>query len=136
MNGQKYPLIGKIYILCFRNTHSYFLLLLFFIFSLLLFLLLLLSSSFWWWWCVCAQSYLTTTRLLCPWNFPWLAISSSGGSSWPRDRTHTLVSSALAGRFFTNWAIWDIPFFFKKKKSIFKSSWLTTWGLRDELCLW
>ena len=31
----------------------------------------------------------------------WVAISSSRGSSWPRDRTHASSSPALAGRFFT-----------------------------------
>ena len=31
----------------------------------------------------------------------WVAISFSRGSSWPRDRTCCLLSSALAGRFFT-----------------------------------
>ena len=31
----------------------------------------------------------------------WVAISSSRGSSWPRDRTHASCSSCIAGRFFT-----------------------------------
>ena len=48
----------------------------------------------------------TAARLLCPWDFPgkntgWVAISSSRGSSLPRDQTQV---SYLAGRFFTIWA--------------------------------
>ena len=48
----------------------------------------------------------TAARLLCPWDFPgkntgWVAISSSRGSSRPRDQTQV---SCLAGRFFTVWA--------------------------------
>ena len=31
----------------------------------------------------------------------WVAISSSRGSSWPRDRTHVSCVSCIAGRFFT-----------------------------------
>jgi len=31
----------------------------------------------------------------------WVAISSSGGSSQPKDQLSSLVSSSLAGRFFT-----------------------------------
>ena len=31
----------------------------------------------------------------------WVAMSSSRGSSWPRDQTQTLISPALAGGFFT-----------------------------------
>ena len=35
-------------------------------------------------------------------SLEWVAISFSGASSWPRDRTHV---SCIAGRFFTIWAI-------------------------------
>ena len=31
----------------------------------------------------------------------WVAMTSSRGSSWPRDQTHISISPALAGRFFT-----------------------------------
>ena len=63
--------------------------------------------------CVHAQLCLTLcnptdylSRLLCPWNsqariLEWVAISSSRGSSQPRDRTHV---SYITGRFFTIWA--------------------------------
>ena len=34
----------------------------------------------------------------------WVAISSSWGSSWSRNRTRI---SCTAGRFFTSWAIWE-----------------------------
>ena len=34
----------------------------------------------------------------------WVAISSSRGSSWPRDKTHISYVSPIAGRFFTIWA--------------------------------
>ena len=35
----------------------------------------------------------------------WVAISSSRGSSWPRDWTRVSWVSWIAGRFFTSWAI-------------------------------
>ena len=35
----------------------------------------------------------------------WVAISSSGGSSWPRDYTCVSCVSCIPGRFFTGWAI-------------------------------
>ena len=34
----------------------------------------------------------------------WVALPSSRGSSWPRDWTW---GSCIAGRFFTDWAIWE-----------------------------
>ena len=34
----------------------------------------------------------------------WAAISSSRGSSWPRDKTHISYVSPIAGRIFTIWA--------------------------------
>ena len=40
-------------------------------------------------------------RILQARTLEWIAISFSGGSSWPRDRT---LVSFLAGRFFTVWA--------------------------------
>ena len=45
-------------------------------------------------------------RLLCPWDSPgknteWVAMPSSRASSWPRNLTLSLMSPALAGRFFT-----------------------------------
>ena len=66
--------------------------------------------------CMRAQSCLT----LCdPWTvarqaplsmaFPtqeWVAISSSQGSFWPRDRTWV---SCVAGGFFTCWALGEVP---------------------------
>ena len=39
----------------------------------------------------------------------WVPISSSRGSSWPRDLTHTSCVSCIAGRFFTHWAIREAP---------------------------
>ena len=38
----------------------------------------------------------------------WVAIPSSRGSSWPRGWTHVLMSSALAGGFFTTSTTWEI----------------------------
>ena len=35
----------------------------------------------------------------------WVVLSSSRGSSWPRDRTHISYVSCIAGGFFTCWAI-------------------------------
>ena len=37
----------------------------------------------------------------------WVAISSSRGSSLPRDQTHVSLSPALAGGFFTTIATWE-----------------------------
>ena len=40
----------------------------------------------------------------------WVAISSSRGSSWPRNRTCTsCIASCIAGRFFTTSATWEAP---------------------------
>ena len=36
----------------------------------------------------------------------WVAIVFSRGSSWPRTRTQV---SCIAGRFFTDWAMWEAP---------------------------
>ena len=47
----------------------------------------------------------------------WVAISSSRGSSQPRDQTTSLASPALAGRFFTTWATWELYSNFKKSKT-------------------
>ena len=52
---------------------------------------------------------LEPTRLLCSWAFQarileWVAISSSKGFSWPKDRPHISYVSWAAGRFFTHWA--------------------------------
>ena len=43
--------------------------------------------------------------ILQPRILEWVAISSSRGSSWPRDQTQV---SCIAGRFFTIWATWEI----------------------------
>ena len=37
----------------------------------------------------------------------WVAIPSSRGSSWPRDRTLVSMSPALAGGFFTTGTTWE-----------------------------
>ena len=37
----------------------------------------------------------------------WVAISSSRGSSRPRDWTHVSCISCISGRFFIHWAIWE-----------------------------
>ena len=39
----------------------------------------------------------------------WIAISSSKGSSWPRDQTHTSCISCIAGGFFTPRALREAP---------------------------
>ena len=65
--------------------------------------------------CVCMCTQLCPTLCdLCLWdlsdkNTEWVAISSSRGSSWPRDRTCiSCVSCIGKSRFFTNWAIRDV----------------------------
>ena len=66
--------------------------------------------------CACGLSHVQlsatpwTVALLCPWDSPGktteaVAISSSRGSSWPRDQTHTSCISCIAGGFFTHWII-------------------------------
>ena len=37
----------------------------------------------------------------------WAAISSSRGSSWPRDQTRIFGISCTSGRHFTHWATWE-----------------------------
>ena len=59
------------------------------------------------------------SRLLCPWDSPGknigeVAISSSRGSSWPRDRTWVSCISCTGMRFFFffffyHWATWEAP---------------------------
>ena len=56
---------------------------------------------------------LQPTRFLSPEVFQvrileWVVISSSRGSSRPRDWTHVSCISCIAGGFFTYWAIWII----------------------------
>ena len=51
-------------------------------------------------------------RLLCTWDSPGkntgvVAMPSSRGSSWHRDRTHVSFIFCISGRFFTHWAIWE-----------------------------
>ena len=45
----------------------------------------------------------------------WVAIPTSGESSWPRDQTQV---SWTAGRFFTAWATREAPYRSLKKKYI------------------
>ena len=57
---------------------------------------------------------LEPTRLLCPWDLQarilkWVAMSSSKGSSQPRDQTMSLSSPKLAGGFFNTSATWEVP---------------------------
>ena len=49
----------------------------------------------------------------------WVAIPFSRGSSWPRDRTGSLMSPALAGRFFTSRATWEVLVSFKNFRNLF-----------------
>ena len=42
----------------------------------------------------------------------WVAMSSSRGSSWPRDQTLISTSLALAGRFFSTSTTWKVSFLF------------------------
>ena len=39
----------------------------------------------------------------------WVAMSSSRGSSWPRNRTRICCVSCIAGTFFTHWGTWEAP---------------------------
>ena len=68
--------------------------------------------------CVCVQSCLTlhdpldyrlpgssVHRIFQARKLEWVAISSSRGSSWPRNWTCISCVSCIAGRFFTCWAI-------------------------------
>ena len=46
--------------------------------------------------------------ILQAWLLEWVAVPSSKGSSWTRDRTHVSISHALAGRFFMTSATWEV----------------------------
>ena len=52
----------------------------------------------------------------------WVAISTSRGSSLPRDQTESLISPALAGRFFTTGPTWKVLHFF--------STYFIVWGVQ------
>ena len=39
----------------------------------------------------------------------WVAISSSSGSSWPRDQTHVSCISCIGRWIFYHWATWEAP---------------------------
>ena len=39
----------------------------------------------------------------------WVAISSSRGSSWPRDRTHSACASCVGRQTLYHWATWETP---------------------------
>jgi len=39
----------------------------------------------------------------------WVAISSSRGSSWPRDPTHTSCASCVGRQILYHWATWETP---------------------------
>jgi len=61
---------------------------------------------------LCDPKDCSPARLLCPWDsrgkmLEWVAMPSSGGSSQPRDGPASLMSSALAGEFFTIGATWE-----------------------------
>ena len=40
----------------------------------------------------------------------WVAMTSSRGSTRPRDKTHISCVSCIAGRFFTHWTTWEAVF--------------------------
>ena len=56
---------------------------------------------------------LSLSRLLCSWDFPGknirVVISSSRGSSQPRNRTHISSGSYIAGGLFYHWDNWEAP---------------------------
>ena len=57
---------------------------------------------------------LQPARFLCPWDSPgkileWAAMPSSRGSSQPRDQTWISCLPALAGKFSTTSATWEVP---------------------------
>ena len=53
----------------------------------------------------CRQILYQLSQKGSPRILEWVAYSFSSGSSWPRNRTRV---SCIAGRFFTNWAIWEV----------------------------
>ena len=57
---------------------------------------------------------LQPTRLLCPWDSPgkniqWVAMTSSRGSSQPRDQTCISCVSCIGTRILYHWATWEAP---------------------------
>ena len=62
----------------------------------------------------------------------WVAITSSRGSSRPRDGAASLVSPALAGRFFTTSTIWNS--FSQYYMSTWSPSWFPSWWQNGHIC--
>ena len=61
----------------------------------------------------------------------WVAISSSRESSQPRDWTASLMSPALAGRFFTTSAIWEASFCLVATQK--QPKWVLRWPMRHSM---
>ena len=57
-------------------------------------------------WTVAQQAPLSM-GILQAWILEWVAMPSSRGSSWPKDQSPSLVSPALAGRFFPTSTTWE-----------------------------
>ena len=67
--------------------------------------------------------------ILPAWILEWFSITSSGGSSWPRDWTEFFMSPALAGGFLTTSTTWGTPHLYEFIKSCF---WFPFWfHMRD-----
>ena len=65
----------------------------------------------------------------------WIAISSSRGSSWPRDRTSVFYVSCITGRFFTRWTKGKATpgYFLGPWASVVAARWLSTCGPGTQL---
>ena len=99
--------------------------------------------------CVCAQSCLTLCNPMdC--SFPgfsahgisqvsileWVAISSSRGSSWPRNWTHISCVSCTSRLVLYHWATWEAPLC-ADIEIISSFSWVRVWAVESEhLYLW
>ena len=84
-------------------------------------MLLLLLSRFSCVWLFVTPWTVTSTRLLCPWNFPGkntgvLPFPTPGNLPHPGIKPTPLASPALAGRFFTNSSTCEIHYTSIKKK--------------------
>ena len=73
---------------------------------------------------LCEPTDYTVHGILQARMLEWVAVSSSRGSSQPRDRTH------IAGGFFTSWATKERKVFIKKEKRVCKYSFPLTVDLR------
>ena len=82
-------------------------------------------------WTVCSAQSSSVHGIFQARILEWFAISSSRGSSQPRDRTRISYVSCIASRFFTQWATGEAKVTFKlfpiNKKHMWGTSLMVQW---------